>query len=62
MKAPVSAFLDYLASPWGPKILSPTAIKAHTVGKDNGQKWLSTHDAGSGPYQITSFVNGQSMC
>ena len=59
LKTPVSAFLDYLASPWGPKILSPTAIKAHTVGDDHAQKWLSTHDAGSGPYEITSFVSGQ---
>ena len=59
MKAPVSAFLDYLASPWGPKILSPTAIKAHTVGNDYAQKWLSTHDVGSGPYEITTFDTGQ---
>ncbi|BEP14210.1 ABC transporter substrate-binding protein [Acidothermaceae bacterium B102] len=59
MKTPVSAFLDYLASPWSPKILSPTAIKAHTVGNDYAQKWLGTHDAGSGPYQITTFDVGQ---
>jgi peptide/nickel transport system substrate-binding protein len=59
LKSPVSAFLDYLASPWSPKILSPTAIKAHTVNGDEAQKWLSTHDAGSGPYEIASFVTGQ---
>jgi peptide/nickel transport system substrate-binding protein len=59
LKTPVSAFLDYLASPWSPKILSPTAIKAHTVGDDEAQKWLGTHDAGSGPYEIKSFVTGQ---
>ena len=59
LKTPVNAFLDYLASPWSPKILSPTAIKAHSVGGDRAQKWLSTHDAGSGPYQLTSFVTGQ---
>jgi len=59
LKARVSAFLDYLASPWGPKVISPTAIKQHTVGNDHGQKWLSSHDAGSGPYSITSFVTGQ---
>ena len=29
---PVSAFLDYLASPFGPKMVSPTAVKAHEVG------------------------------
>ena len=59
LKTPVNAFLDYLASPWSPKILSPTAIKTHAIGDDQAQKWLSTHDAGSGPYQLTSFVTGQ---
>ncbi len=59
LKHPVSAFLDYLASPFGPKMISPTAIKAHDVGGDQGQKWLATHDEGSGPYQITSFVPNQ---
>lgn len=56
---PVSAFLDYLASPFGPKILSPTAITANSVNKDSAQKWLQTHDAGSGPYALTSFVPSQ---
>lgn len=59
LKHPVSAFLDYLASPFGPKMISPTAIKTHAVGDDQGQKWLATHDEGSGPYQITSFVPNQ---
>ena len=59
LNQPVSAFLDYLASPFGPKMISPTAIKTHAVGDDKGQKWLATHDAGSGPYQITSFVPNQ---
>jgi peptide/nickel transport system substrate-binding protein len=56
---PVSAFLDYLASPFGPKMLSPVAIKANTVGDDHGQKWLQSHDAGTGPYQISSFAANQ---
>ena len=56
---PVSAFLDYMASPWGPKILSPAEISAHTVAGDEGQKWLGSHDAGSGPYTITSFIPNQ---
>ena len=59
MKTPVSAFLDYLASAWGPKITSPTELAAHAVAGDQGQKWLQTHDAGSGPYEITSFVPNQ---
>jgi peptide/nickel transport system substrate-binding protein len=56
---PVSAFEDYLASPFGPKMLSPTAIAANVSGNDQAQKWLQTHDAGTGPFQITSFVPDQ---
>jgi peptide/nickel transport system substrate-binding protein len=56
---PVSAFLDYLASPFGPKMMSPTAIRAHSVGNDHAQAWLHTHDAGTGPYEITSWLPEQ---
>ena len=58
---PVSAFLDYLASPYGPKMVSPTLVKAHEVGGTPGdwaQKYLTTHDAGTGPYAIANFVPG----
>lgn len=58
LKQPNSAFLDYLASPYGPRMLSPTALKAH-AGKDHDQTWLRTHDAGTGPYRIASVVPGQ---
>lgn len=55
----VSAFMDYLASPYGLKAISPTAIKEHEIKGDLGQKWLSTHDAGTGPYMLTQFTLGQ---
>lgn len=58
---PVSAFLDYLASPYGPKMVSEKAITSHEIGKAPGdwaQGWLKTHDAGTGPYEITQFVPG----
>lgn len=55
----VSAFMDYLASPYGTKMISPTAISANSKDNDFGQKWLSTHDAGTGPYTITQFTLGQ---
>lgn len=57
LKHPVSAFPDYLASPYGPKLESPMILSAHT-GSDNGQTWLKTHDAGTGPFQIGEFVPG----
>jgi peptide/nickel transport system substrate-binding protein len=58
---PVSAFLDYLAAPYGPKMVSPTLVKAHEIGGSPGdwaQKYLATHDAGTGPYTISQFVEG----
>jgi len=58
LKNPVSPFLDYLASPYGPKVDSPTLIAAH-AGTDHAQSYLKTHDAGTGPYTISSFVPGQ---
>ena len=66
LNQPVAAFMDYLASPYGPKMVSPTSVKAHETGvskkSPNGdwaQQWLKTHDAGTGPYTITQFVPGK---
>ncbi|MEU5407364.1 ABC transporter substrate-binding protein [Nocardia asteroides] len=53
---PVEPFLDYLACPWGLKAVSPAAVRTHEVNGDLAQGWLSTHDAGTGPYRITEFV------
>ncbi|MFJ3671412.1 ABC transporter substrate-binding protein [Streptomyces sp. NPDC090106] len=59
LKSRDSAFLDYLASPFGLKLISPTALKAH-AGKDHAQTWLTTHDAGTGPYELTAAKTGTS--
>lgn len=58
LKHPTSAFMDYLASAYGPKMISPTALKLH-AGKDFAQTWLTTHDAGTGPYTMTKAIVGQ---
>lgn len=47
-----AAFLAYLACAYGPKMMSPTALKAN-AGKDNDQTYLTTHDVGTGPYTLT---------
>ncbi|MFI1734178.1 ABC transporter substrate-binding protein [Streptomyces acidicola] len=57
LKARNSAFLDYLASPFGLKLISPTVLKKN-AGKDHAQTWLTTHDAGTGPYELTSANTG----
>ena len=54
-----SAFLDYLASAYGPKMMSPTALAANK-GTDNDEKYLQTHDIGTGPYTLTKAAVGQS--
>jgi peptide/nickel transport system substrate-binding protein len=59
LKAPTSAFMDYLASPYSVKMISPTAIKDHAKGGDLGQAWLGKHDAGTGAYTLTQFTLGQ---
>jgi peptide/nickel transport system substrate-binding protein len=58
LKEPNNAFLSYLACPWQPFAVSPTAVSKNAVGDDVAQEWLKTHDAGTGPFMITEFVPG----
>jgi peptide/nickel transport system substrate-binding protein len=58
LRGPVSAFLDYMASPYGPKVLSEKIVGQHAEGDDLGQKWLASHSAGTGPFQIAEFKLG----
>lgn len=57
LKTPNSAFLDYLACPYGPQMLSPTGLKEH-AGSDNAQSYLTNHDLGTGPYTLTAAEVG----
>ncbi len=59
LSTPTSPFLDYLAAPYGPKVVSPTAIEEHSEGDDLGREWLETHTAGTGPYQLSEWTRGQ---
>jgi len=59
LAAPNSAFVDYLASPFGLKIISPTVLEEE-AGDDFAQTYLTTHDAGTGPYELTSVETGVS--
>ncbi len=58
LKEPVSAFLDYLAAPYGPKAVDPAVVAAHDQGGDLAQNWLKDHSAGTGPYYISKFDVG----
>jgi peptide/nickel transport system substrate-binding protein len=58
LRTPTSAFMDYLASAYGPKMISPTVLADH-AGSNHAQAWLTTHDGGTGPYTMTKAVPGQ---
>jgi peptide/nickel transport system substrate-binding protein len=60
LSKPDPTLLQTLASPFGLKIVSPALVNAH-LGTDNGQKYLATHDAGSGPYELDSYLLNQSI-
>jgi peptide/nickel transport system substrate-binding protein len=57
LKQPTSIFLDLLASPYGLKILSPTALAAN-AGSDHAQTYLQTHSIGTGPYLLSDAKVG----
>lgn len=57
LKAPNSAFLDYLACPYGPRMLSPDGLKKNS-GTDNAQGYLTNHDLGTGPFMLTAAEVG----
>ena len=54
------SFLDALASPWGPKAISPTAMQAN-AGDDVGKTWLADNAVGTGPFRLTEFRRGQEI-
>ncbi len=54
LKVADSLFLDKLAKAY---ILGSAAI-SENAGADNGQSWLATHDAGTGPYVLETDVLG----
>ena len=57
LKGPNSAFLDYIASPYGPRMVSPTGLQKN-AGADNAQSYLTTHDLGTGPFTLTDAQVG----
>jgi peptide/nickel transport system substrate-binding protein len=57
LKTPNTAFLDFMAAPYGPAMMSPTALAAN-AGSDNDQTYLQTHDIGTGPYTLTEAKVG----
>jgi len=61
LTAPAPRLLAAMSSQWGNWIVSPTTVRKHIVKKDFGQAWLGSHDAGSGPYTISSYISNGSV-
>jgi peptide/nickel transport system substrate-binding protein len=57
LKDPNPNFPAYLASAYGPRMMSPAGLAAH-AGSDHDQTYLRTHDLGTGPYQLTEAKVG----
>lgn len=49
LKQPYAPFIGWI--PWW-YIVDPKQVKEHEVDGDYGQKWLTDHEAGSGPFTI----------
>ena len=56
---PINPFLDWLASPYGLKMVNQDVIEENEKGNDWGQEYLADHCAGTGPYDMTSANPGQ---
>ncbi|GLQ05899.1 ABC transporter substrate-binding protein [Sneathiella chinensis] len=56
LEKPYAAFLSFL--PWW-YVMNPAQIAANEVDGDQGQKWLTTNAAGSGPYKLKRFEQGR---
>jgi peptide/nickel transport system substrate-binding protein len=57
LKGPNPNFPAYLASAYGPRMMSPAGLAAH-AGSDHDQTYLRTHDLGSGPYELAQAKIG----
>lgn len=57
LSSPNPFFPAYLASAYGPRMMSPTGLAAH-AGTDHDQTYLTTHDLGTGPYELTGAKIG----
>lgn len=55
LKQAFADFLNAIGSVWGGYIVNPAVAKANEKDTDWGHAYLLDHDAGSGPYVMTSF-------
>lgn len=56
LKSPQPEFIYALTRMF---MMSPTAIEQHAEGDDLAQGWFTNHEAGTGPYMLTEWVDNQ---
>jgi peptide/nickel transport system substrate-binding protein len=59
LKQPQQSLLDGLASPYGPKVISPKALAEHDSNGDGATGWLTDHADGTGPFKLAEFKRGE---
>jgi peptide/nickel transport system substrate-binding protein len=59
LKQPQPSLLDGLASPYGPKVISPKALAEHESDGDGATGWLTDHADGTGPFKLAEFTRGE---
>ena len=55
LAVPFGDFINALGSVWGNYIVNPAVCKANEKDGDYGHAYLIDHEAGSGPYQMTTY-------
>jgi len=54
-------FIKALASGYGSYLISPKAVQEHDQDGDQAHQWLTTNEAGSGPYSMTEYTPNQQV-
>lgn len=58
---PSPMFIKALASGYGSYLISPKAVAEHEQDGDFAHQWLTTNEAGSGPYVMTEYTPNQQV-
>jgi peptide/nickel transport system substrate-binding protein len=60
LQFPFASFLPSLTNLDGVEIVNPRVVGNHKIGS-NGSSYLNDHDAGSGPYELVSYLHHQQI-
>jgi peptide/nickel transport system substrate-binding protein len=58
---PTPLLIKALSSGYGSYVISPKALQEHDQNGDQAHQWLTTNEAGSGPYTMTEYTPNQQV-